>query len=132
MLVSIGTYDICDGTLAGGVAVSDLRVRGDRIHDFSVPVGDFDATTFDRFNSTIDFTFTVKRTFTNKATCEKFIVQLDAILPVTGDVTITTTGPSEATFTIPDSFLVDHALVMEQGATAFHQYHFIGGPPVAS
>ena len=132
MLVSIGRYEICDGTLAGGVAVSDLRVVGDRLYEFAVPVGDGgDPVMFDRITTTTDLTFTVKRTFANKPTCEKFILQLDTILPSTGTVTFTTTGPSPVTRVIPNGFVLDHSLVGEYGATAWHQYHIIGGPPVA-
>ena len=70
MLVSIGTYDICDGTLAGGVAVSDLRLLADRLFEFVVPVSDFDSLTLDRVNTTCDITFTVKRTFASKSAAE--------------------------------------------------------------
>lgn len=38
MLVSIGSYDFCNGTLAGGVAVSELRVKLDRVLDTAVPL----------------------------------------------------------------------------------------------
>lgn len=131
MLVSIGSYEICDGTLAGGVAISDLRLSGDRLFELVIPVGDADSTMFDRVTTTIEFVFLVKRTFTSKATAEKFILQLDSALPTTGEVTITTTGPTPATRIIPNAFVMDHTLILESGATLFHQYHITGGPPVA-
>ena len=131
MLVSIGAYDICDGTLAGGVAISELRLKSDRLFDFVVPIGDLDCLMFDRVNSTTDVTFLVKRTHVNLAAAEAFIVQLDNILPTSGDVTFTTTGPSPFTRVIENGSVIDHALVQEQGATTFHQYHIVGGPPVA-
>jgi hypothetical protein len=131
MLVSIGSYSICDGTLTGGVAVSELRLRLDRLFDFVVPIGDVDSTLLDRVNSTLDASFTVKRTFSDVRAAEKFILQLDATLPVSGTVTFTTTGTGAFTRTIPDGFIVDHALLLENGATCFHQYHLIGGPPVS-
>ena len=131
MLVKIGSYQICAGTLAGGLASSDVRLRGDRLYDTAIPVdADVDLTFFDRINETTDFTFTVKRTFDSKATAEKFIVQLDSALPTSGTVTITTTGPSAATRTIPNGFVLDHALIGEFGATLFHQYHVVGGAPI--
>lgn len=130
MLVKIGSYDICDDTLAGGVAISDLRLTDDRLYEFVVPVGDDAAIMFDRVNSKIDFAFIVKRTFDSKPTAEKFILQLDATLPTSGTVTITTTGPTPATRTIPNGFILDHELILEQGATTFHQYHIVGGAPV--
>lgn len=131
MLVSIGAYDICDGTLAGGVAVSDLRLRADRLYDFAVPVGDADPIMFDRVNMTLDVLFTVKRTFANKPTAEKFILQLDTILPTSGTVTFETTGPGAFTRVIPQGFILDHFLIGEYGATTFHQYHIVGGQPVS-
>src|SRR5258707_9571945 len=131
MLVSIGTYDICDGTLTGGVAVSDLRLKSDRLFDFVVPIGDVASTFFDRITSTTDITFIVKRTFGSVRTAEKFILQLDTLLPTSGAMTFTTTGPSPGTRVIPNGFVLDHSLIQEQGATTFHQYHVTGGPPVA-
>ena len=130
MLVSIGTYDICDGTLAGGVAISELRLRADRLFDFFVPVGDVDSILFDRVNTICEFAFMVKRVFGSKATAEKFIVQQDTILPVSGTVTVTTSGPTPATREIPNGFVVDHELVQEIGATLFYQYRITGGAPV--
>lgn len=130
MLVKLGSYDICDGTLAGGTAVSDLRLTDDRLYEFIVPVGDADSTLLDRINSKCDFVFTVKRTFPSRSTAEKFILQQDTLLPTSGTITITTTGPSPVTRTIPNGFLADHALLLEQGATTFHQYHIVGGAPV--
>ena len=130
MLVKIGSYDICNGTLSGGVAVSDLHANVERLYDFVVPLGDQDSILFDRVNAKLDFTFTVKRVFPDKPTAEKFITQLDTILPTSGTVTITTTGPSPTTRTIPNGFILDHTLLMESGATCFHEYHIVGGAPV--
>src|SRR6266403_5119933 len=129
MLVSIGAYKICDGTLTGGVAVSDLRLKSDRLFEFVVPIGDVDSLLFDRINSKTDLTFTVKRTFADKATTETFILQLDNNLPISGAITLTTTGPTPDTRVIPNGYLVDHSLLGEYGATIFYQYHIIGGPP---
>ncbi len=131
MLVSIGTYDICDGTLAGGVAISDLRLKSDRLFEFVVPIGDLDLQSFDRINSKTDLTFIVKRTFGSQAIAETFILQQDALLPSSGTVTLTTTGPSPDTRVIESGVLLDHSLIAESGATTFHQYHIGGGPPVA-
>src|SRR5882762_7121743 len=102
MLVSIGAYDICNGTLAGGVAVSELRLKSDRLFDFSVPIGDVASAFFDRITTTTDITFIVKRTFSNIRTAEKFILQQDTLLPTSGAMTFTTTGPSPATRVIPN------------------------------
>ena len=131
MLVKIGSYEICNGTLAGGVAISDLRPANNRLFDVVVPLGESDLTLFDRVNTTCDLTLTVARTFSDQETAETFLLQLDSNLPSSGTVTFTTTGPTPTTRTIPNGRIVDHSLILEQGATTFHQYHIIGGPPVA-
>ncbi len=131
MLVSIGAYDICDGTLAGGVAVSDLRLKSDRLFDGVVPVDDVDSVWLDRINSTSEVTFIVKLTHSSRVAAETFILQLDTNLPTSGAVTFTTTGPAPDTRIIGNGFVLDHELVAESGATTFHQYHIKGGPPVA-
>ncbi len=131
MLISIGAYDICDGTLTGGVAISDLRLKSDRLFEFVVPIGDVDCTLFDRVNSKTDLSFTVQRTHANQIVAETFILQLDNNLPTSGAVTLTTTGPTPDTRVIETGYLVGHELVDERGATTIHQYHITGGPPVA-
>lgn len=131
MLVQFGSYDICDGTLAGGVAVSQLRVRGDRLYDFVLPVDNVDATLLDRITTTTDISFIVQRTHASQQASEEFILSLDSSLPASGTVTLTTTGPSPTTRVIPNGFLLDHELIDEHGCTTFHQYHLTGGPPVA-
>lgn len=130
MLISIGAYELCDGTLPGGVAISDLRPSNNRLFDVVVPLDDSDTELFDRVNTTCDLTLNVVRTHSSVAVAEQFIVQLDTNLPTSGVVTFTTTGPSPVTRTIPNGYIVDHTLLQQQGATTFHQYHIIGGPPV--
>jgi len=130
MLVSIGSYSLCNGTLAGGVAVSELRLKADRLFEFIIPIGDVDSTLLDRINTTFDATFTVKRTHSSVHNAEKFILQLDSNIPISGTITFETTGPGAFTRVIPRGFVIDHALLQENGATTFHQYHVIGGAPV--
>src|SRR5689334_8053472 len=104
MLVTIGTYSLCDGTLAGGVAISDLHPVNTRLFDSFVPLDDNDVTLLDRINTTCDLTLTIKRTFSTKATAEKFILQLDTVLPTSGSITFTTTGPTPQTRIIPNGY----------------------------
>src|SRR6476659_5958462 len=111
MLISIGAYDLCDGTLAGGVAISDLHPTNNRLFDVVTPLDESDVTLFDRVNTTCDITLIIKRTFSTKAAAEQFVLQLDSLLPTSGAVTFTTTGPTPQTRTIPNGFIVDHALL---------------------
>ena len=131
MLVSIGSYEICNGTLSGGVAVSDLHLTSDRLFDFVVPVGEVDCILLDRIQSKTELTFVVKRTHANKGVAEAFILQLDTNIPSSGTITLTTSGPTPDTRLIENGFVMDHELIQEQGATTYHQYHVTGGPPVA-
>ncbi len=131
MLISIGAYEICDGTLAGGVAISDLRLKSDRLFEFVVPIGDVDCQLFDRVNSKTDLTVTIKRVWASKNVSDAFILQLDENLPTSGTVTLTTTGPTPDTRVIETGYVTDHSLIEQDGATTIHQYHIVGGPPVA-
>jgi len=209
MTVTVGAYSLCDGTLAGGVAVSDLRVNQRRIADI-VPVlpksyrislgsagtgyvvedelaitgvggeaiiqvsaigaagaivnfrvvfntfnqdeGSLSASggtgigatfnvssatqpnasspiAYNRNNRPCVYAFTVKRTHQDADAAELFIVGLEDAIPSAGAITVTTTGPVEATFTIPNGKVQSHDLIQEQGATTFHSYSIIGGPP---
>ena len=132
MIVQVGSlYHICNGTLNGGVAISDLRLRGDRIYDAVIPVDDVACIWFDRIITETDITFLVKRRFGTVEENEKFILTLDSNLPTSGVIKFTTTGPSAFTRNIPMGFVTDFALVQEIGATSFISYHIQGGPPVA-
>src|SRR3954466_2428373 len=108
MLVSIGTYALCNGTLLGGVAISALRLTDNRVYDVVIPLRDVAPVPIDRINRTTELSFTIKRTFNSLADCEKFILTLDGNVPETGDVTITTSDPSPVTVTIPNSAVLSH------------------------
>lgn len=130
MLVSIASYDICDGTLNGGVAISALRVRADRLYDFVVPVGDDNPILFDRVNTTADISFVVARTHASRTASETFILSLDNSVPASGTITLTTTGPTPNTRVMPNGALISSSLLDEQGCTTYHQYRLTGGAPV--
>ncbi len=134
MLVSIASYDICDGTLSGGVAISDLRAVLDRIFDIVTPISTGSGSgpcgqsgwlpvAYDRLITKCDFSFMVKRVHADLAASDAFILGLECTLPRRGTVVLT--GDS-ATLTISDGCLVSHALQQQIGATTFHSYHIIG------
>lgn len=135
MLVSIASYDICDGTLEGGVALTDLRVVLDRIFDFAVPLSfptgsgpcsgsGWLPVSYDRRIQKADFTFTVKRVHADLAAADTFILTLICDLPRQGSVVLT--GFDGTMLTISDGCLVSHQLQQQIGATTFHSYHIIG------
>ncbi len=134
MLVTIASYDICDGTLEGGVAISDLRAVLDRIFDVVVPIGagsgsicsgsGWTPVAYDRNITKCDFTFIVKRVHDSLAASEAFILGLECNLPRRGTVQLI--GFDGTTLNISNGCLVNHSLVQQIGATTFHSYHIIG------
>ena len=76
MLVKIGSYEICNGTLAGGFAVGSLRLRGDRGFDIAIPIGETVPVLFDRLTTQSDITFQVYRTHADLQASEDFILNL--------------------------------------------------------
>ncbi len=209
MTVTVGAYSLCDGTLAGGVAVSDLRLNQRRITDlvdvlpasfrislsaagtgyvvedelsvsadsflaviqvsvvgslgeivnfrvlsntFNENASSLSATggtgsgatfsvssasqpnadspvSFDRRGRPCVYAFTVKRTHADLAAAEDFIIGLEDAIPSIGSVNVTTTGPVESEFTIPNGKVQSHELLQQTGATTFHSYSIVGGTP---
>ena len=131
MLVSIGAYDICNGTLAGGVAIGNLRFSVDRTIDVVIPLPNddpwLDLITFDRQTGTCSITFQVQRVHADVAACSAFILGLDAALPTSGYVVLSD-GATE--FTIPNGRVKQHVSA-QVGATSTTQYTIIGGRPVS-
>ncbi len=129
MTVTVGSYSLCDGTLAGGVAVSELRVNQRRIADIVPVLGGVSPQDYDRKGRPCIYAFTVKRTHADLGAAEDFIIGLEDAIPATGSITVTTTGPSSSTFEISNGKVQSLDLVQQQGATTFHSYSVIGGPP---
>ena len=132
MLVSIGGYALCDGTLSGGVAISALTVKSDRLIESVVqlPTSPPEATAlFMRSPQSADYTLTIVRTHDSTPAAELFILDLDNNVPDSGDIIVTTTGPSASSYSIPNGALLSHELMQQLGATTWHQYHIQGGSP---
>jgi len=130
MLVSIGTYAICDGTLSGGVAIGQARVQIDRGFDVVVPLAELNAIPLDRVYRKLTFTFQVQRTHTNAGAAELFILDLDSSLPSSGTVTITPTGNGSVRY-VPNGAVTTHNS-QQNGSTTTTQYTLIGGQPTAT
>jgi hypothetical protein len=131
MLVSIGAYDLCNGTVAGGVAVGNLRFAVDRTIDIVIALPTSDAwlspITFDRLTGVSSITFQVQRTHVDVAAASAFILGLEAALPSTGYVVLSD-GATE--FTIPNGKIKQH-VSSQLGATTTTIYNIIGGRPVS-
>lgn len=126
MLVSIGSYQFCDGTLPNGVAVGQLKIQTDNVTDTAIPIGAVLPALFDRAIQSCNVTFIVRRTHPSVVLAEIFILQLDQNIPAVGTVTISTTAFSRV---IPNGRCLSHSLLEQDGATTTHQYTIVGGPP---
>ncbi len=128
MTVTIGDYSLCDGTLSGGVALSDMRSLINRSIEVVLPLGETVPVTYDRQGRTSHFTFTVKRTHASALICDEFIVSLDSLLPSAGTVLITLNGGTEST-EIRHGKVLSHQST-QLGATSMTDYVIVGGPPL--
>ncbi len=131
MTASIGTYTLCNGTLTGGVAVSDLRINQTRTTDVVPILAGVSPESYDRECRPCNYTFTVKRTHASLEAAEAFILGLEVALPDSGTIKIITTDNTDD-FSIPNGKFQSHNLIQHQGATTFHTYSIIGGPPAVS
>ncbi len=129
MTVTVGAYSLCNGTLAGGVAVSDLRLDQSRIAEVVPILGGSSPAIYDRDGKPCVYTFTVKRTHASVAAAESFLIGLGDAVPSSGSINITTGGPTPESFEIPNAKVQSIELVQQLGATTFHTYSIIGGPP---
>src|SRR4051812_5642889 len=132
MLVSIGSYQICDGSLTGGVATGQARVQMDRVFDIVVPIEELNPEVFDRVCRKLTFAFIVQRTHANAAAAELFILDLDSNIPVpTADTTVKLTPTASVSYRyIPNGFVSNHQS-QQNGATSTTTYTIVGGQPTA-
>ncbi len=129
MTVTVGAYSLCDGTLTGGVAVSELRLAQRRIADIVPILAGISPQVYDRIGRPCVYSFTVKRTHADADAAEVFSIALEDAVPDSGTITITTSDPTPAAFDIPNAKVQSIDLVQQSGATTFHSYSIIGGPP---
>ncbi len=139
MIVAIGDYVLCDGTLSGGVAISALRVDNRHVFDEVIPIDVLPPMTpadvispviFDRTCAIANITFLVKRVHADLNAAETFILELDVNIPEgVNIVTFTTSEPSSSTVTIPNGVVTNHSLQEQSGSTTIHQYTVAGGAP---
>lgn len=130
MLVKIGSYDLCDGTLAGGVAIGQARVQMDRVFDVVVPLDELNPELFDRTCRKCSFTFTIQRVHADAATAEVFVMDIDSDVPSSGTVTLTPTNSGSFRY-IPNGFVTNHQSSL-LGATSTTTYTIVGGQPTSS
>ncbi len=125
MLVSIGSYDLCDGTFSGGFAASDIRLRFTRGIEVVQAIGGLIPVTIDRLTRRLDLSFTVHRVHSSINAAEIFIGNHDTTVPRNQAIKLTTTGSS--TIFILSGFLTDIQLINQTGAKTSHSYRIVGG-----
>lgn len=127
MRAKIDTYQLADGTLAGGRSLSGLRIQFNRIHEIIMPIGGPIPVLFPRgvTRSTIDFNVT--RVHASIAAAEQFILEHNDSLPPLGLVSLMSSGPFISTATVLNGKLFSQLLNTEIGATTIHAYHIEGG-----
>lgn len=125
MLISIGFYAVCDGTIERGFAATDLRLRITRSIEVVQELGVETPATFDRGTRTSDLSFTVARVHSSIKEAEVFIAKHDDVVPAGGLVALTTTGGTVAF--IINGVVTELQLVSYIGATTFHSYRITGG-----
>jgi hypothetical protein len=129
MLVSIGTFQLCDGTRSGGVGVTRLHFRVTRKIQLAELFRGPEVETFDRGNRETTVTFEVFRTFPTQEAADVYVLQHEGTLPSSGIVTFTAFQPNgqKVVRYLADGKVRLHQLVEQIGVTTRHQYIIIGG-----
>jgi hypothetical protein len=129
MLVSIGTFQLCDGTRSGGVGVTRLRFRVQRKIQVAECFRAEEVETFDRGNRETFVTFEISRTFATQEAADVYVLQHEETVPSSGVVTFTAFQPNgqKVIRYLADGKVRAHELVEQIGVTTRHQYAVIGG-----
>ncbi len=125
MLASINDYPLADGTFAGGFALGQIRISAQRIFDTVVPIDELNPTSYDRDVRKISADFQIVRIHDSSADADKYVADIDALIPSSGNVQFVTTFGS-ARYLI-NAELITHQLVDETGKATTHAYHIEGG-----
>jgi hypothetical protein len=129
MLVSIGNYDLCDGTRAGGVGTTRLRFRVERKLQVQEIFRAQEVSTFDRGNRKTTVTFEVSQTFPSQEEADVFVLTQEDNIPSKGIVTFTAIKPNgqKVVRYLAGGKVESHELVEQIGVTTRYQYTIVGG-----
>ncbi len=125
MLIAIGSYPLCNGTIEGGLAATNLRLRFTRSIEVVQELGSSNPATFDRGTRTIDLSFTITRVHESIKEAEVFISKHNDTVPDSGIVALTTTA-GEVAF-IANGVAVEFQLISQIGSATFFSYRITGG-----
>jgi hypothetical protein len=129
MLVSIGNWALCDGTRAGGVGVTKLKFRVERLIQVQQIFRANQVLTLDRGNRKTTITFDVIQTFPTQDDADEFILTQETNIPSSGIVKLTAVKPNgqKVVRYLPGGKLGSHELVEQIGVTTRYQYVLVGG-----
>jgi hypothetical protein len=129
MLVSIGTFQLCDGTRSGGVGVTRLRFRVERKIQVAELFRGEEVETFDRGNRETTVNFEVSRTFATQEAADVYVLEHEETVPSSGIVTFTAFQPNgqKVVRYLADGKVRNHELVEQIGVTTRHEYVIVGG-----
>lgn len=129
MLVSIGNWALCDGTRAGGVGVTGLKFRVERLIQVQQIFRANQVSTYNRGNRNTKLTFDVIQTFATPDDADEFVLNQEIQIPSSGLVTLTAVKPNgqKVVRYLPGGKLESHELVEQIGVTTRYQYVIVGG-----
>lgn len=129
MLVSIGTFKLCDGTREGGVGVTRLKFHVDRKIQVQEVFRAEEVITFDRGNRRTTASFEVSRTFPTQEEADVYVLTHEDTLPSSGMVAFTAVQPNgqKVVRYLAGGKVARHELVEQIGVTTRHQYTIVGG-----
>jgi len=129
MLISIGTYALCDGTRTGGVGTTRLRFRVSRKLQIQEIFRADQVITFDRGNRQTTATFEITRTFATQDEADVFVLEHEETVPSSGLVSFTAFMPNgqKVVRYLAGGKIEQHELTEQIGVTTRHQYTIVGG-----
>ncbi|HEX4083985.1 MAG TPA: hypothetical protein VHY22_03665 [Chthoniobacteraceae bacterium] len=129
MLVSIGTFNLCDGTREGGVGTTRLRFRVNRKIQVQELFRADQVETFDRGNRQTIAKFEITRTFPTQEEADVYVLEHEETIPSSGLVAFTAIQPNgqKVLRYLAGGKVESHELMEQIGVTTRHQYTIVGG-----
>lgn len=132
MLCKINDFQLADGTISGGFALSGLRLRMQRVADMVIELGELNPTPLDRNKRKADISFTIDRIHATIGDAEAYILDHDSTVPRTGDVKLIVSVYGIVATTpyalIVNGAVISHELAVQYGKFTRHNYHIMGAP----
>jgi hypothetical protein len=125
VFASIDDFQLADGTMAGGVALSQVNFEVQRVFDVVVALGELNPVLFDRGVRRTIVDFQVARIHASLEAAEFYILDHDALIPSSGLVQFTASNGSIRN--LLNATLFSHQRIGIFGKATLHSYHIEGG-----